>query len=246
MKAFLPNILFLWLGMTSLLLGQSKEVDDILKRINALRKEHDLPLLFQDVCLSQSAATYSLELSELGGLTHKQDVGQDLRDRYGKAEGTGVSVGEILGTKSAGTPLSDLWNAWLSSESHLRQILNPIWYRVGIGKATKEGIDIYVIQFSLSSIEGYDVQKKSEDQMQVTISPDKRRKSLRIREAFSRTEKKGDELGPIHLSYPWGVVLIEIWDGTILTDRFIIDPKRYREEAESESPTFPGEPPGKD
>ncbi|MDC7223030.1 MAG: CAP domain-containing protein [Spirochaetales bacterium] len=123
--------------------------------INDVRVEQGLNRLMLEDSLVQCSDFYAGELRERGFLSHRDEREGGPLERYKRAGGTALAVGEILGTTSSDAPESELLEAWWESSSHRAQIINPKWTCMGISLDVREGVIIAVVEFSSSLLTEY-------------------------------------------------------------------------------------------
>jgi len=123
-----------------MLMGQnvsdSAESAWVINELNALREQHGLRPLFDDISSADSAILHARELADRQVLSHWGLDGSRVAERYRRAGGTGLSAGENLG---AGDTLISIITAWMDSPDHRSNILDPRWYSAGSGMVNLPG-----------------------------------------------------------------------------------------------------------
>jgi uncharacterized protein YkwD len=107
---------------------------EILSRINALRRAHQAPLLSLDAALSDIATAYSTRMLEEGFFAHVDPQGRDLKSRLRDAHIEYQSAGENLGM--ADGPLAAHFGIELSP-GHRKNLLEEGYSLLGIGIASR-------------------------------------------------------------------------------------------------------------
>ena len=109
--------------------------------LNGERADAGLPLLTLDARLSAAASAYAADLVAGSYFSHTGRDGSTIRTRldavgYLPVDG-GWAIGENLawGTGALGTPGS-IMQAWMNSEGHRANVLNPEYREIGIGIVT--------------------------------------------------------------------------------------------------------------
>ena len=141
------SILFIFITLNLSLFSNEP---DLISQINDYRISNGLDELIIEEKLMETALQYARVLAEEKRISHVDQEGGRVLNRYRAAGGTAVAAGEILGT----SPETELiFEAWKESDSHRELILDPKWYRIG-GALAKEGEQVIaVILFSNSQID---------------------------------------------------------------------------------------------
>jgi uncharacterized protein YkwD len=103
---------------------------EVLTLANEARQVAGLPILSSDPTLDRLAEEWVSQLSATGELTHSADLTSGL-----SASGW-VKLGENLGR---GTTVSQIHQAWMNSESHRQNILDPGFDSIGVGVIITNG-----------------------------------------------------------------------------------------------------------
>jgi len=122
--------------------------ETILHDINHLRKQHGVLPLENDRPSTTAALLHVRELADRQLLSHWGLDGSRVAERYRISGGTGLKAGENLG---AGENSETIINAWMNSQSHRENLLNPEWLSAGVGIIRNpEGRMIVVVVFNNS------------------------------------------------------------------------------------------------
>ena len=107
---------------------------DLVRRVNAARREHKLPPLQTDGALAGVARAYSCRMAAERFLGHEAPDGSTLADRV---RGTGKAyrlVGENLAMNvNVGDPVAAAVAGWMKSASHRENILRAEFTQAGVG-----------------------------------------------------------------------------------------------------------------
>ena len=109
---------------------------------NQLRKKHRIARLDADAQLNDFALSYAQKMAEANFISHVSPEGVTFEQRVKKAKLIG-NLGENL---SYGSTFELAMNGLENSASHLKNMLNPHWGRIGIGVARNEQGEYYVVQ----------------------------------------------------------------------------------------------------
>jgi hypothetical protein len=180
------RIIFLCLSL-SLIQPLRASQTDLVDMINEFRSERGLTTLFYEANLARTAAEYASILVEQGQISHIDDQGNRVLNRYKAVGGTAVKAGEILGTA---VELSEIFTAWIESESHYQQIINRDWRRIGCSILEKNGVFVAVVLFSNSLIESFSIHP-GDTSLRLSIVPVDKKYSLKFSDNFSN---KGDSI----------------------------------------------------
>ena len=169
MRIFLPdakcfglqgNLLFVLLTgfLISYSLGATTNAQayrEMSSMINSIRKSWNLEILFEEQAAIATAQDHAEALVKRSVLSHFDSDGRRVTERYRLNGGTGVRAGENLGT---GHSVRAIFNAWLESESHRENILNPVWGRFGLGISVLPDKRILVVLvLSISRLESVEI-----------------------------------------------------------------------------------------
>lgn len=147
------NIKRLLLVICSLLLttvaypAQAQDVSgDLLGRINGLRGELGLPGYTLNGILSAAAQNQAEWMVTSGQVSHTQPDGSTPSSRAARLGYPSSAVSENIYMGSNATA-SVAWNWWLNSPIHYRGITNAAYTQIGIGTATGEAGQAFVLVF---------------------------------------------------------------------------------------------------
>ena len=150
MKTYaLISVLVFLCGCTSAINSPSKWFDsdhsvakDILEPINKARSKGTMcgnryykparPVVWNDT-LGKAALQHSLDMAEKGFLSHKGSEGSDPGERLSRVGYQWVSYGENVG--QGYRTAQDAVGAWLKSEIHCKNIMNPEFKEAGASYA---------------------------------------------------------------------------------------------------------------
>lgn len=115
----------------------------LLTLVNQVRRQHRLPALVMDPTLRTAARSHSREMAKRGFVGHGSLTGGSFADRIAAFVGPGTFAGEnVTLARSA----EQAHGAFLASHSHLRNILEPKFRRVGIGIVNGGESGLFVTQ----------------------------------------------------------------------------------------------------
>lgn len=122
---------------------------EVAERVNALRREHQRPLLRADDTLARVAREYSCELARRGTLSHTDAAGKSVADRVRAAGKNYRVVGENLASNTnARDPVAAAIKEWMRSKGHRDNILRPDFTETGVG-VCRSGPTYYFTQVFL-------------------------------------------------------------------------------------------------
>jgi uncharacterized protein YkwD len=128
--------------------GKQPKADLILERLNQARKVAGLaPLLF-DEQLSRAAADKAEDMISQGYFNHVSPQGQQPWEFIENLNYAFVAAGENLAINF--TNAEDLVQAWLASDTHRNNILNPVFTHTGINVIsanTSSGQKTVIVQY---------------------------------------------------------------------------------------------------
>lgn len=110
---------------------------ECIRMLNSYRHMMGLRMLRADERLTRAARKHSREMTEKNYFSHYSPV-PELRDVYRRAEAEGfhgLYVGENIAKGEFS--LEEIYRAWRESPGHHRNLLNPVYYTVGVGKDGK-------------------------------------------------------------------------------------------------------------
>ena len=113
--------------------------------LNDLRVRRGLSELGIDPLLEQTARAYAADLRRRGELSHVDELGRRVLQRFQARGGTTVLVGEVLGS---GADPAWVAAAWEESAGHREVLLNPLWTHCGVGSANTCGTTVWVVLFT--------------------------------------------------------------------------------------------------
>lgn len=93
--------------------------------------------LERDVLLEDAARKHSLDMAEQGYFAHESLDGRTPGDRIAAAGYEGSPVGENIA--QGYRTVEDVMAGWMSSPGHCRNIMNPVYDRLGVGYAEADG-----------------------------------------------------------------------------------------------------------
>ncbi|MGQ9684159.1 MAG: CAP domain-containing protein, partial [Anaerolineae bacterium] len=113
-------------------------VQRIVDLTNQERARHGLAPLTIDSALNSSAQATSQDMADHNFFSHTGSDGSDAGQRMARAGyGPLYAYGENI---AAGQPSPDeAFAAWMNSEGHRANILNPHFHNIGVGYASKDG-----------------------------------------------------------------------------------------------------------
>lgn len=133
------SVLSLTLTLSAVFLNKtaqasSDKVQTMLSLVNQLRREHNLPPLYPNSALMQSAQWYAEYSASTGWLDHTEPNGRTFDKRirdFGYDNFTTVGENLALGSADPQT----IFNQWLNSSVHRRNMLASGYCEIGIGLA---------------------------------------------------------------------------------------------------------------
>lgn len=109
---------------------------EVLRAVNALRRERGLPSLRPSSALSEAALRHSLAMAEHGFFGHAGPDGAPFWRRIQAVYRPGErfwSVGENIVWASPDLSARQAVDLWLASPPHRRNLLDAVWRDVGVG-----------------------------------------------------------------------------------------------------------------
>lgn len=97
---------------------------DSLSRLR--QAEGETPILQEELC--RAAEAYARDLRDRGGISHRDEAGQRVRERLLKRGLAPLRAGEVLGYSPR---WEDLWRQWRLSPGHRRILVDPQWTHWG-------------------------------------------------------------------------------------------------------------------
>lgn len=119
------------------------EEKSILEMTNAARKDNDLPPLLANATLTKCARAHSANMAKQMKMTHELD-GKTPFDRL-KDVGYSYRRASENVAHGDGATIEDLFQGWMNSEGHKKNILDPNVVEIGIG-LSKTGRESYATQ----------------------------------------------------------------------------------------------------
>lgn len=99
-----------------------RDAQDFLARINAVRAEHGLPALAENVELDAVAQRWTDQMAASGGISHNRSLG-------GQVASPWIALGENVGR---GTDVPALMQAFVDSPTHYANLVDPEYRYVGV------------------------------------------------------------------------------------------------------------------
>ncbi len=120
-----------------------EEENRLLELLNLSRRQHNLPLLVMDTALRAAARTHSRNMATHGYIGHGSPEGESFLDRMAHVVRAGSFVGENV---TIARTMEQAHSAFVESQDHRKNMLEPRFHRVGIGIATVGPLGIIVTQ----------------------------------------------------------------------------------------------------
>jgi uncharacterized protein YkwD len=133
------------LGPTAAAAAPADDAARVVDLVNAVRASHGLPALRWEDRLAGSAADYALTMASVGFFSHFEDDGTGMVQRD---EAHGYTSWNFLGENLArdkATP-EEVVAAWLSSPTHLANLLAIDACQVGVGLATDQATHYWAME----------------------------------------------------------------------------------------------------
>jgi hypothetical protein len=144
-----------WILLILLVIGLAAQpahaqADDLLAKINGLRGSLGLAPYALNGALSVAAQNHAAWMAATKQISHNQSNGSTPSTRAQAAGYPGRWVSEnIYGGTSAGS--GDAWNFWVNSPIHYRGLTNANYQDIGIGIASADGWNFFVLVFGNAS-----------------------------------------------------------------------------------------------
>lgn len=116
----------------------------LLDLTNKARAANKLAPLTPNAALFQAARGHSENMAKQDNLAHELD-GKRVGARATAAGYDWQEVAENVAASDEGTP-EEIVNGWLKSETHRKNLLNPVFTEIGLGVARKDKGDKYFTQ----------------------------------------------------------------------------------------------------
>ncbi|MBI3822456.1 MAG: CAP domain-containing protein [Planctomycetes bacterium] len=123
----------------------TKSEIEVSKATNAERKKKELPPLKLSLALSKIARAHSQNMARQGKLDHTLDEKTPF-DRLKAAGYKYLKAGENIGGHQEGGNMQMIMTAWMESDGHRANILNPDYTEIGIGIAEDKDGNLYYTQ----------------------------------------------------------------------------------------------------
>jgi uncharacterized protein YkwD len=107
----------------------------VVELANQARIAHNLSLLIEDPLLDDAAQQWADQMVELGRLEHAADLGEGMGDTW-------IKLGENVGRGGSVAAITD---AWLKSEKHRANIIDPTFDSMGVGVVERDGT-LWIVQ----------------------------------------------------------------------------------------------------
>ena len=127
-----PALLFSQNGAAVKLTDEEKEILDL---TNAARKEHDLPPLRANPTLLKCAREHSANMAKQSKMAHELD-GKTPFDRLRAAGYDYRRAGENVASGDESFSVKEIFQGWMDSEGHRKNILNKGYTEIGLGAAS--------------------------------------------------------------------------------------------------------------
>ncbi len=108
--------------------------DEIVRRVNEIRRRHGLTILVSDRALAKTARAYSCRMAEEQFLGHQAPDGSTLGDRVRAAGKPVRAIAENLAMNvNAVQPAATAVHGWMKSQAHRDNILKAEYSETGVG-----------------------------------------------------------------------------------------------------------------
>ena len=108
---------------------------------NQIRRRNGLAPLQFDPNLARAARMHAREMSQYNYLEHQDRNGRSPRDRMRMFNLNPLATGENLALDNGS--VQNVFDGWMSSEGHRRNLLNPTFRRHGIGHANGYWVQVF-------------------------------------------------------------------------------------------------------
>lgn len=137
-------LIFLFIFSITSFSSDKSEKKDIIKMVNKVRIEKNLPVLKENKKLNILADKKAKIMAKENNLSHTAGGYNSFSDLVKEANIEYLAVGENI-ARNWKTP-DDVMKAWLNSSGHRANILNKKFTQIGVGKAINSKGDIYWVQ----------------------------------------------------------------------------------------------------
>lgn len=137
-------LIFLFSFSLSSLSSNVKEKNEIIKMVNSVRAEKNLPSLIENKKLNILADKKAKIMANENNLSHTAGGYKTFSDFLVENNVDFLAVGENI-ARNWKTP-EEVMKAWLSSKGHRANIMSEKFTQIGVGKAISSNGDIYWVQ----------------------------------------------------------------------------------------------------
>lgn len=137
-------LIFLFSFSLSSLSSNVKEKNEIIKMVNSVRAEKNLPPLIENKKLNILADKKAKIMANENNLSHTAGGYKTFSDFLVENNVKFLAVGENI-ARNWKTP-EEVMKAWLSSKGHRANIMSEKFTQIGVGKAISSNGDIYWVQ----------------------------------------------------------------------------------------------------
>lgn len=137
-------LIFLFSFSLSSLSSNVKEKNEIIKMVNSVRAEKNLPPLIENKKLNILADKKAKIMANENNLSHTAGGYKTFSDFLIENNVDFLAVGENI-ARNWKTP-EEVMKAWLSSKGHRANIMSEKFTQIGVGKAISSNGDIYWVQ----------------------------------------------------------------------------------------------------
>jgi hypothetical protein len=139
--------------------GADPAAAEVCVLLNDLRLQRGFSELAGDPLLELTAREYAADLRRRAELSHVDEAGRRVLQRFQARGGTTVLVGEILGS---GPDPASVAAAWEASSGHREVLLNPLWTHCGAGSASAGQTTVWVVLFASHRVYPLEILRCSE------------------------------------------------------------------------------------
>lgn len=137
-------LIFLFSFSLSSLSSDVKEKNEIIKMVNSVRAEKNLPPLIENKKLNILADKKAKIMANENNLSHTAGGYKTFSDFLIENNVKFLAVGENI-ARNWKTP-EEVMKAWISSKGHRANIMSEKFSQIGVGKAVSSNGDIYWVQ----------------------------------------------------------------------------------------------------
>ena len=141
-------LIFLFSFSLSSLSSNVKEKNEIIKMVNSVRAEKNLPPLIENKKLNILADKKAKIMANENNLSHTAGGYKTFSDFLIENNVKFLAVGENI-ARNWKTP-EEVMKAWLSSKGHKANIMSEKFTQIGVGKAISSNGDIYWVQLFIN------------------------------------------------------------------------------------------------